>query len=160
MAATTWRGASMDTLLHKLQQEYPELQFRRGSRLCWSPHQQIIFYTDSTNALGLLHETSHAILGHSSYITDIDLLRKETAAWEKARELAMRYGLVVDEKHVENCLDTYRDWLHKRSTCSQCRGHGLQATEAMYQCPNCQATWEVSSARFCRPYRRKMPQNA
>lgn len=149
----------MDQLLPRLRHDYPDLKFECGANLSWSPEHQVITYSKDANTLGILHETSHAILKHAAYTTDINLLRKETEAWATARVLAAQYCIDIDEDHIERCLDTYRDWLHKRSTCPRCNGHGLQSTQARYTCPNCQATWEVSSARFCRPYRRKISQN-
>jgi hypothetical protein len=60
--------------------------------------------------------------------------------------------VIIDEEHIQNCLDTYRDWLHKRSTCPRCDSHGLQTSE-QYKCYNCRAVWRVGNERFCRAYR-------
>ena len=147
-------------LLSRLVSDYPQFSFELGKQLCWSPRKKTVFYVDAADEAGLVHETSHALLGHTTYATDIALLRKETEAWQKARDLAEHYGITLDDEHIQECLDSYREWLHKRSTCPACGSHGLQATERRYSCPNCKSTWEVSSARFCRPYRRKMAQKA
>jgi hypothetical protein len=109
----------------------------------------------STGFWSILHELGHALLDHQSYENDVNLLQKEAEAWEKAVIVAKSYGMTIDQEHIQNCLDTYRDWLHKRSTCPTCSSHGLQQNKALYRCLNCQGAWKVSSARFCRPYRLK-----
>jgi hypothetical protein len=78
----------------------------------------------------------------------------EVAAWEYAKELAKRYGVSIDEDHVQDCLDSYRDWLYKRSICPACGTKSIQQDqELQYQCFNCRSMWGVAASRFCRPYR-------
>jgi hypothetical protein len=150
----------MESLIAKLRKDFPALSFAAGEDHFWSPHKKRITYTiedqsDSSNKYwSLLHEVGHAILGHQTYKSDFELLQLEVAAWEKACSLAKRYGLSVDEDHIQNCLDSYRDWLHRRSTCPVCGNHSLQDSARSYQCFNCQTRWGVSVSRFCRPYRR------
>jgi ribosomal protein S27AE len=144
----------MEKLVHKLQKDHPELTFVAGQAVCWSPQNNHIFYSVENGEDGLLHEVGHALLGHHSYTSDVDLLSKEVDAWQEACVLATRYGITVDQEHAEDCLDTYRDWLHKRSTCPSCGTIGLQDAPKRYLCLNCHHTWHVSAARFCRPYRR------
>jgi hypothetical protein len=77
----------MDELLKGLVQEFPKLTFKRGEDFCWSPREQIVYYTDSqrsSDAWTLLHETSHGILQHRTFESDFELLKLELAAWEKA----------------------------------------------------------------------------
>lgn len=149
----------MQPLLHKLQSLYPDLRFTAGKQFCWSPETQEIFYIVShSNAeratWSLLHETGHALLEHTSYEADVELIRLEVAAWEKARELATEVDLQIDEDHIQDCLDTYRDWLYKRSICPSCRTKCLQQDDhAHYRCFNCHTVWRVSASRFCRAYR-------
>jgi hypothetical protein len=149
----------MDLLVSLLRQDYPTIQFIAGPKACWAPDlHQITYVTDdsSVSLWTMLHELGHALLGHTSYDSDVYLLQKETAAWEKATTLTEKYGVhQIDDNHIQECLDTYRDWLHKRSTCPTCSDHGIQSTQNLYSCLNCQTTWKVSSARFCRPYRLK-----
>jgi hypothetical protein len=148
----------MEKLVAKLRKDYPTLTFQEGVVASWSPQTSTVFYavTGQTSDLwSLLHELGHAILGHQSYDSDASLLQKETEAWEKAIVLGKAYALRIDAEHVQVCLDTYRDWLHKRSTCPMCNSHGLQQNKALYSCLNCQTQWKVTSARFCRPYRLK-----
>jgi len=107
------------------------------------------------NALwSLLHETGHALLGHTTYKADFELLQLEVAAWEKAKEIAKVLEITINNDHIEDCLDTYRDWLHKRSVCPNCTTQCLQQDDlSHYRCYNCHTKWKVSTNRFCRAYR-------
>jgi hypothetical protein len=148
----------MEMLVNKLAKDFPWIIFVKGDVAHWSSSSKTVIYEASGNnrsSWSLLHEVGHAIACHESYSTDVSLLQKETEAWAKAIEIAPKYNITIDDNHVQDCLDTYRDWLHKRSTCPHCDGHGLQQSKTLYRCFNCQSTWKVSSARFCRPYRLK-----
>lgn len=102
----------------------------------------------------LLHETGHALLGHTSYVADIELLKLEVAAWDRAKQLAKELGTSIDENHIQDCLDTYRDWLDKRSICPNCGTKSIQTDKgSKYRCFNCHTTWRVSNNRFGRAYR-------
>lgn len=145
-------------MLEQLQARYPQLQFVAGRRYCWSPMTHEIGYDDSrhdkTADWSLLHETGHALLDHTQYLADFELLKLEMAAWAKARELAAEFGISIDENHIQDCLDTYRDWLYKRSICPQCSTRALQQNDyAHYRCFNCHTVWRVTPSRFCRAYR-------
>jgi len=146
----------MEQLIIKLKQDYPELVFTPGPLLCWSPSHRKVQY-DPNGGLkgiwGLFHEIGHAQLQHMTYLSDIDLLQKEATAWQEANVLAKRYEYPIDDDHIQNCLDTYRDWLFRRSTCPHCHIKGVQETSMQYLCLNCHASWRVTPSRFCRPYR-------
>lgn len=149
----------MQQLLKTLRSDYPELNFKAGKQFCWSPETAEIFYIaqakGQTASWSLLHETGHALLGHKSYKADFELLQLEIAAWEKARQLSAVLGITIDEDHIEDCLDTYRDWLYKRSICPKCGNQCLQQDDYQhYNCFNCHAVWRVSANRFGRAYRR------
>jgi hypothetical protein len=148
----------MEKLLAELQAKFPELRFTSGQQFCWSPETQEIFYntasTDKQPRWSLLHETGHALLRHTAYHADFELIRLEVAAWEKARELATELRIKIDENHIQDCLDTYRDWLYKRSICPNCTTKCLQQSDyAHYRCFNCHTVWRVTPSRFCRAYR-------
>jgi hypothetical protein len=152
----------MQALLHKLAADFPTLNFQPGEQFCWSPEEkQVTFKLDSANERigqwALLHEVAHALLGHNTYASDFELLQLEVAAWEKARQLAPGYGCEINADHIQDCLDTYRDWLHRRSTCPTCGNRSLQETHRQYSCFNCDTKWHVTASRFCRPYRRLQP---
>jgi len=145
-------------VLSVLVADHPEIQFVKGERCCWSSENHTITYVENTSeesVWGILHELGHALLGHNTYKTDVELLQKEMLAWEKACELAARYNIALDEDHVQDCLDSYRDWINKRSTCPRCGVKTLSSADNIYQCFNCQTTWKVSPARHHRAYRRK-----
>ncbi|MDB5169880.1 MAG: hypothetical protein JWN82_276 [Candidatus Saccharibacteria bacterium] len=145
-------------MLEQLQARFPDLRFVASSRFCWSPQTHEIGYDqarhDQTADWSLLHETGHALLNHTQYLADFELLRLEMAAWAKARELAVDFGVTIDENHIQDCLDTYRDWLYKRSICPHCSTRALQQNDyAHYRCFNCHTVWGVTPSRFCRAYR-------
>ncbi len=148
----------MEKLLTSLQANYPGLRFTAGREFCWSPETQEIFYNETAAGAqatwSLLHETGHALLEHKNYLADFHLLQLEVAAWERARELAEDMDVRIDEDHIQDCLDTYRDWLYKRSICPNCSTKCLQQNDYLrYRCFNCHAVWRVSGSRFCRVYR-------
>lgn len=149
----------MEKLLKELTVSFPDLNFAQGSRCRWSPADKTITYTtegsDEEAVWALFHELAHADLNHISYEVDVELLLMEVAAWQKAKELAENHGYTIDEDHIQDCLDTYRDWLDQRSTCPTCGNNSLQHGPEEYRCFNCQTVWRVSASRFCRPYRQK-----
>lgn len=149
-----------NNILTELEVHLSSVTFKPGSTFSWSPQTQTVtFRQDAIDASegiwSLLHESAHAILQHHIYKTDFELLTLEVAAWQESKKLGSQFGIEVDENYIQDCLDTYRDWLHKRSTCPTCGNIGMQHTASEYRCHNCGTSWKVSSARFCRPYRRK-----
>ncbi len=148
----------MEKLISQLKKDHPQLIFNASSSLCWSPSRGEVLYAHGAHPdaslAGLLHEVGHARLGHSGYTHDFELLQKEVDAWQEALQLSEQYGVVISNDHVQDCLDTYRDWVYKRSLCPTCGLAGLQVAETHFRCINCMDTWNVTSARFCRPYRR------
>lgn len=150
----------MQALLRQLRKDFQEFSFVPGKFFCWSPEFQQVMYKYDTSEVAswsLLHELAHAALNHKTFSSDVELLMLEVAAWEKAKELAHQYGQKIDEDHVQDCIDTYRDWLDARSTCPGCTSNSLQIDDHHYSCHNCLLTWGVSSSRFSRPYRLKIP---
>ncbi len=146
----------MEKFIRKLRTDYPDLTFIEGSFLCWSPERKEIYFDPQAGKNGLhgvLHEIGHARLQHTSYASDVDLLKKESDAWLEAINIAASYGISLDKIHIQDCIDTYRDWLHKRSTCPNCQSNGVQQNPLQYVCLNCQCLWKVTSSRFFRPYR-------
>lgn len=148
----------MEALLEKLKTDYPQLKLVAGKSFCWSPASKQISYKlreqSPQGAWSLLHEVGHALLQHKAYTLDFELLELEVIAWQKAKLLAAQYGLTIEGDHIENCLDTYRDWLYRRSICPNCETVCLQCDASQhYRCFNCHTTWRVAASRFCRPYR-------
>lgn len=150
----------MRALIDRLASEHPKLSFVAASSFYWCPETAEVFYDDSkahetSSIWSLLHETSHALLGHTSYKADLELLHLEVAAWHHAQALAPKYDISIDSDYVQDCLDTYRDWLYRRSLCPGCGTQCLESDlTSCYRCFNCHMDWQVSPSRFCRPYRR------
>ena len=148
----------MEHALSYLSNQFPGITYREGTAFCWSPETGEVMYprkrTNERATWSLLHETSHAVLGHRSYRTDLELLRMEVMAWDKARVLAAEIGVVMDEDHIQDCLDSYRDWLYARSICPMCTNKSIQQNDLRhYRCFNCHNVWRVTPSRFCRAYR-------
>jgi hypothetical protein len=142
-----------------LRQINPDIKVCLGSDFHWSPRSQTITYYKTNQPLqtwSILHEAGHALLNHQSYSNDFDLLLKELEAWQEAKNIAHHFKLQIDQNHIENCLDTYRDWLDKRSQCPQCSLRSIQiANSSLYRCYNCQTSWSVTKSRHHRSYRVK-----
>lgn len=150
-------------MLDKVTAMFPAFRFVSGDRFCWSPTESSITYcadsVDDEGCWALLHETGHALLGHSGYDTDYELLRMEIEAWEKAKEIGSQLSIDISEDHIQECLDSYRDWLYKRSICPECGTKTIQNDDTnSYSCFNCHACWQVSPSRFCRAYRTLKPE--
>ena len=97
----------------------------------------------------LLHEYGHALLNHSGYSRDIELIAMERAAWQKALETAAKFSVAIDSELIEDDIDTYRDWLHARSQCPRCQAAGLQSSANKYSCLACGRSWRVNQAKLC-----------
>lgn len=136
------------------------LKFESADTYYWSPKNNTVYYQkDDKSEIGLwtlLHETCHGLLRHTVYQSDFELVTLEVAAWEKAEKLASKFDLTIDHNHIQDCLDSYRDWQYKRSLCPRCDLGGVQVDTKTYTCLFCDGSWHVSAARFCRPYRRKV----
>ncbi len=149
MDATTMASKN---LVGRLAHDFPHLAFTADEVFFWSPRLQSVFYgpikTEDDHRT-LLHETAHGLLGHENYEHDVELIRIEREAWNKARELAPIYGINISDAHIETALDTYRDWLHSRSLCPTCRQTGVQESESAYTCLLCHIEWRVNDARNC-----------
>lgn len=145
-------------LIELLQATYPEITFSIGQTFYWSPGDQTVFYRVDAYQLvtpwPLLHEVGHALLSHARYSSDFELLKLEADAWQKAQAIAPDFGHTIHPDHIQDSLDTYRDWLYQRSTCPVCGTTSLQLNQLLYECFNCRTQWSVTASRFCRPYRR------
>ena len=125
--------------LQKLKRDFPEFRFTDGSKFAFRPPRTIVLGdAESFYELLVLHELSHAILKHKTFNLDIERLKMENEAWEKARELALNYGIDIDEDFIQDKLDTYRDWLHTKSKCKKCGLTCYQTGDKIYHCPRCE----------------------
>ena len=127
------------------------LEFQPGDKFGWDPTNCLITYApEFKNAAQLiLHEYGHARLGHQSYNQDVKLIEMERAAWDEALLVGKNLDIAIDDDLVEDSLDTYRDWLHDRSTCPNCKATGVQSAKDKYTCLACHNVWRVNEARNC-----------
>lgn len=143
---------TIDSALKKLQKDFPALTFHAGELFRWEPAGQTVFYneTEPDALCYLLHEVGHATLNHDTYSRDIELVAMERDAWQHAKTvLAPDLEITIPAHIVEDSLDTYRDWLHSRSTCPVCNANGIQTDEREYTCVVCRNTWLVNQATGC-----------
>ncbi len=138
-------------LLKQLKTDYPQFSFKKGDHFLWSPSESAIYYCNKNQnqSILLLHELSHALLGHTDYNSDVQLITMEREAWDYAIKLALNYDIKMPTDTIESIIDSYRDWLHDRSTCPNCTATGLQINKHNYQCPACNHSWRVNEARTC-----------
>lgn len=135
------------SLVDRLTRDFREFQFTQGQTTMWEPSSRTIYYRSHQDDAELLHELGHALLGHTDYKHDIALLGYERDAWQEAERLAPAYQVKIDPQLIQDHLDTYRDWLHARSTCPTCQANGVQIKAHTYQCVACHSKWTVNEAR-------------
>lgn len=143
---------STNSLISQLKADFPDLSFQDADEFRWSPEYQTIFVDkkEENGNLFILHELSHAILDHRHYSHDIDLIKLERDAWEYTQHtLSAVYSIELNAAIIQANLDTYRDWLHARSTCPSCQATGLQVRRQQYRCLACGQRWKVNEARLC-----------
>lgn len=128
----------MNVFITELKKDYPDLRFKNGRKFAFRPPKTILLGPEEPNYKALiLHEVAHALCGHKNFKIDIERIKMECEAWEKAKELAERYGIEIDEEMIQEELDTYRDWLHQKSRCRLCGLTRFQTTDGRYHCPRC-----------------------
>lgn len=154
----------MLNIKHKFNQivkDFPGYSFVLRDKFYWSSTENTIFYRQVKNTDDislLLHELAHAELGHTDFAYDIELIKIETGAWNYAKNnLATKYEIEINEDCMEDSLDSYRFWLHKRSQCPECLQNGLQTNQNAYSCINCRHSWRVNNSRLCRLRRVRLP---
>lgn len=141
---------SISSILDTITKDFPHLTFQPSTEFGWSSAEETIFYVAHDSPSLLLHELGHAQLKHTDYKRDIELIAFERDAWDYAvQELSPPYSITITENEIEEALDTYRDWLHARSSCPRCSSTGLQTTRDSYRCLACRASWNVNEARTC-----------
>lgn len=149
---------TVDQLALQLSEDFPAFLFKKNNLAYWSGKEQAVYYADSPS--DLLHELGHAILDHNQYEQDVEILQIEREAWDKAQEIAPNYNVVITEDMVELAMETYREWVHCRSLCPNCKQTGLQSrSTGIYRCINCKTSWQANDARTCQLKRRKVALN-
>ncbi len=149
---------STTTLLSRIRSDFPQFLFKSGNDFYWSPSDKTIYYgkNDKNRAVFILHELSHALLGHASYKSDVKLIAMERQAWDNTRLLAAVYAIPISEETIQANLDSYRKWLHARSLCPNCETVGIQTKKSYYKCLACCHAWTANEARTCRLKRRSI----
>lgn len=143
---------SIASLVNQLKFDYPQFTFVEGDEFRWSADTKTIHVDRNSQDFDafILHELGHALLDHKSYHRDIELLKIERDAWSYAiLALADHYDIAIREDTVQDNLDTYREWLHSRSTCPSCSATGLQSSKGLYACLGCGTRWKANEARNC-----------
>lgn len=137
--------AQKSSFIEELKKEFGQFSFISGQRFKWKYPKSIYFEENEDIpfqyfALLTLHELGHGLSGHKDYKTDVERLKIESEAWQRAkREISAHknWGVEYDEDFAENELDSYRDWLHQKSKCKKCGLTRYQTADGKYHCPNC-----------------------
>ena len=121
----------------------------------YSPNKKTVYYNprsinSTTGIWSLCHEIAHAKLNHCDYEMDIDLLKMEVDAWNEAVKIIESLEGVpkIDEEHIDNCLETYREWIYRRSLCPSCKLSAAQTNKATYTCIQCLKSWHVPESQI------------
>lgn len=149
MVATTMLSTTY--LINKIKNDFPQFEFLEGNDFFWHSKENRIYYCiENDECIYLIiHEISHALLNHANYQFDIELITKEREAWDLALQIAKEYHLSIPKKIIQSNLDSYRNWMHARSTCPNCKAVGVQNSPRSYSCPICRHLWSVNEAKKC-----------
>jgi len=135
--------------------------FKLADTFYWSSTETTIYHKaikQNQDLALLLHEIAHAELKHTDYTFDVELIKIETEAWDLAKNvLSKKYEVVIGSELMQDNLNTYRTWLHKRSLCPDCAVNGIQTNQNAYSCINCRRTWRVNNSLFCELRRFRTP---
>ena len=131
------------TFLAKIRGDYPEVRLVNGKRFSFRSPRTVVFVDTNKGSevdsapLLLLHELGHFLTGKWDFKTEVERVKIEVMAWEKARELAPSYGVFADEDLIEAELDSYREFLHQKSRCPDCGLTRFQTPDKIWHCPKC-----------------------
>lgn len=139
--------------------QYKQYQFLPAGFFSYDAAEEVINYDPirlqrAQGKISLLHEISHCELGHFNYQYDIELLMMEIDAWYYTKKLANKHNIALDEKYVQDCINSYEDWLTKRATCPMCDNFCFEKSKNLYSCFICDTHWKVSSEPQKRVLRR------
>lgn len=147
--------------IKQIQSDFEHLTFAPADSFYFSAKHETIFFEPKiaktqNGFIQLLHEISHALCRHHHYESGIQLLKMESEAWAKAKQIAKEYDIEIPEDLIEQCLNTYRDWLHLRSTCPECSLISTEIEPYLYRCFNCATQWSVPLDQRTRRYRHRL----
>jgi hypothetical protein len=128
---------------------YPQQRFLPAGYFAYDASEDVINYDpgrihDDSGKLALLHEIAHSLLGHFHYRFDFELYAMEMDAWNLTRNLALQHNIKIDENYLEQCMNSYDEWLTERGTCPNCEEFNVQSVPNRFQCFRCRTRWEVS----------------
>jgi hypothetical protein len=139
---------------------HPTINFKPSDKFAWDPIKKIIYFSsnepEAIQKHSLLHELAHAMLDHSSYKNDVQLIKMERDAWTLAKKMLREHSQEINLDYIEDCLDTYRDWIYSRSKCPRCSHVGIQSSQNVYSCIFCIIDWKVTESRLCMVKRKIM----
>lgn len=147
--------------LSDITEDFSQLNFKESGDFYFSARDNCIYYNkryieEEAGIFQLLHEIGHALSHHHHFESGIELLKMESEAWSKAQKIAQQYDLQIPEELIERCIDSYRDWLHLRSQCPNCKNTSIEVEINLYHCFNCQQKWSVPVDQRNRCYRLKV----
>jgi hypothetical protein len=147
--------------IKQIAEDFPTLGFKASEDFYFSARNKCVYYnkiliSSEAGTFQLFHEIGHALSKHHHYESGIELLKMESEAWSKARKIAKQYELEIPEAIIERCLDSYRDWLHLRSVCPNCKNTSVETDANNYHCFNCFQNWSVPLDQRSRRYRHKL----
>ena len=149
--------------VERLEADFPEVKFKWGAErfsFRFRNGAPVVFLGEPQPnfALLALHELGHALCKHKDYTRDVERIKIESAAWERAKTVLLDYQAKAssnseevgnrelaailpewDEDFVQEKMDTYRDWLHAKSRCKKCGLTRYQTADKKYHCPRCEA---------------------
>lgn len=128
---------------------YPEQRFLPSGYFAYDASEDVINYDPgqlgrTDGKLALLHEISHALLGHFHYRFDFELFAMEMDAWNMTKALARKHKVKINQSYIDECMDSYDQWLTKRGTCPKCNEFNIQNQPNRFCCHRCQTAWKVS----------------
>lgn len=148
MANTT--TLSISSIINQLSKRYPQLEFIEGENFAYSPPHKVVYAPGSPDdSYILLHEIGHYSLERSDYSSDIELVTIESAAWQEAMIIASTLGITIPDEIIQHSLDSYREWMHRRSLCPSCKSTGIETSRSMFHCLACTNEWRANEARSC-----------
>lgn len=118
---------------------FPDLKFISGKKFAFRPPKTIVIGPEEErDDMLLLHEVGHALMGHRDFSMNIQRMKMEVEAWERARGLATEFGVSIDEGVIDRELDTYRNWIDQKSRCPECGLARYETPDGQYHCPRCE----------------------
>jgi hypothetical protein len=90
-------SSTSNDFIKRLSQDYPGFIFKAGKQEHWSPKTKTIIFNPNRPCFGVLHELAHAILDHSDYHGDFELLKLESDAWELAAKIGQSLTMNISK---------------------------------------------------------------